>query len=116
MNLEWMIRPFPLVIPAITLLMYLQRSWAARRWPEVDKCIEIIAYGSGLYAACILVPKAFMMDDPSQGMRLALFTGAVVTGIASARGAWVVLSAVNSQAEPQADNATHAKTTGPNTK
>lgn len=106
MSFEWLFHPLPIIVPAFVLVIYLWRCFSARRWPDIDKCIEIIAYGSGLYAACILVPKAFVMDEPSHSVRLALFTGAVVIGIASVRGSWIVLSTITSRVEPKAKNHT----------
>jgi len=100
MNDQFFIRPLPILIPAIMLAVYFWRCYSVRRWPGMDKCVEIIAYSSGLYAASILVPRCFVMDDPEQLLRLASFTGAVLTGLASARGAWIVLSSVVPLSQP----------------
>jgi hypothetical protein len=105
MSDQFITRPLPVLIPAILLVFYFWRCYRVHRWPDIDKCIEIIAYSSGLYAACILFPRCLTIEDIDQ-VRVAMFTGALVTCLASVRGAWIVLMSVVPLSQPvQIDNA-----------
>lgn len=100
MNIESLYSPSPLYILAFLLIIFAIRCWLFRKWPEMDKLVEVIAFGAGIYAASAMFLKAFEIYGNQQEMAWALFTGDAVTGLASIRGLWIVITSVKRQISP----------------
>ena len=103
MNWSKLFQPAPLLIPLALLGVTFFKCWRVKRWPETDKCVEIIAFSAGIFAACSILWKAFIIYAEDTTMAWALFAGAIVMGLGSVRGAWVVFSSIQSRVNPKVD-------------
>jgi len=100
MNLSQLIQPTPLLIPIILLVIMFLKYRKARRWPDTDKCLEIIAFSGGIYAASIMFFETIISYGENPTKAWMLFAGAIVTGLVSVKGTWVVLSSIKLRVEP----------------
>ena len=91
----------PLIIPIVFLILLILQYVKVKRWPEMDKCVEIIAFSAGTYMAFTMFKKAFITFLSDQSIGWGLFAGAVVITLASVRGTWLVFSSIKPRYKPQ---------------
>jgi hypothetical protein len=80
-------------------------SYRARRWPSADNCIELIAYGAGVYGAYWLWHRG--ATEPTDGAWI-LMGAACAVAVVSARGIFKVLNAIHALAAPRGNQTVDA--------
>jgi hypothetical protein len=83
-------------ITAMLVVLLCYRGWKAKRWPDTESTIELLAYGAGVYGATSLLRTGASMQVADANSFPAL-AGGVVLLLASIKGAWRVLGALRTE-------------------
>ena len=94
----------PLLIPIVLLISLFLKYKKVKKWPEVDKCVEIIALSAGIYLSIAMLLEAFRSYGGNQTMAWALLMGSVAAGLVSIKGTWSVFSSIKPRYKPQNTN------------
>ncbi len=83
-------------ITATLVVLLCYRGWKAKRWPDTESTIELLAYGAGVYGAASLLRTGAAMNVADANSFPAL-AGGVILLLASVKGAWRVLGALRDE-------------------